>query len=395
MAAVLNKIKSLTEEPAILAEPRHMKLVPVFCPDTKAYTVTVTNPRKVGEKNAYVAYTLKVLNHSDKSYNEVDRRYSDFDWLCEHLKTAHPSCVVPQIPEKTITGKFDESLMAFRARELMRFLQRVLAHPVMADDEAVQTFITANESEFAARRNRKEGKESSGFFFSLKQKAVNLTTGSKVDNDPEPWFTEMADDVLQREVTLTQMVQTVQKMINQYQAMIKKYVAHVASMRELISSLSAGSLVTAIENQCKALEQTKEYLEDIVCHLTVTVNGNLLDYIHELQAITAVLERRVPLVKTYLSTKSSSESNPSPELQAKFSEAELALNTFSNAARADIQQVCSLRNGDMQRFFDAIAQCYKGFYTLEANEWQKTLGTATPSMRAATQDAINGSEGAF
>jgi len=395
MAAVLNKIKSLTEEPAILAEPRHMKLVPVFCPDTKAYTVTVTNPRKVGEKNAYVAYTLKVLNHTDKSYNEVDRRYSDFDWLCEHLKTAHPSCVVPQIPEKTIIGnKFDESLMAFRARELMRFLQRVLAHPVMAEDEAVQTFITANESEFAARRNRKEGKEG-GFFSLFKQKAVNLTTGSKVDNDPEPWFTETADDVLKREVTLTQMVQTGQKMINQYQGMIKKYVTHIAAMRELVSSISAGSLATSIENQCKALEKTKEYLEDIVCQLTVTVNGNLLDYIHELQAITAVLERRVPLVKTYLSAKNSSDTNPSPEIQAKFNEAELALNTFSNAARADIEQVCSLRVGDMERFFDAIAQCYKSFYSLLGNEWQKTLGTATPSMRAATQDAINGSEGAF
>jgi len=393
MAAVLNKIKSLTETPSVLAEPRHMRLVPVFNIDTKTYTVTVTNPRKIGEKNAYVAYTVKVLNHNDKSYSEVDRRYSDFDWLCEHLKTAHPSCVVPQIPEKTLSGNFEESLMAFRARELQRFLQRVLSHPVMAEDEAVQIFITANESDFAARRNRKEGK--TNFFTMMKQKAVNLATSSKVDNDPEPWFTEKADDILKREVTLTQMAQTGQKMINQLQTMIKKYDTHASSLRELSSSLSVDSLKTAIETECKTLEETKEYLEDLVCVITVTINGNILDYIHELQAINAVLERRVPLVKTFLSTKSSSESNPSPEIQAKYSEAQLALDTFSNAARADIEQTCDYRNGDMERLFDAFCQIYKSFYTLMSGAWQTALGTAPASIRAATQDAINAADGAF
>jgi len=392
MAAVLNKIKSLTEEPSVIAEPKHMHLHSVFNPDTRAYTVSVTNPRKIGEKNAYVVYTLKVTNHSDKSYNEVDRRYSDFDWLCEQLKTAHPSCVVPQIPEKTITGKFDEGLMAFRARELQRFLQRVLSHPVMSENEAVQTFITANESQFAARRSRKEG--GGGFFASLKNRAVNLASGNKVDNDPEPWFTEKADDIEKREVILSQMAQTGQKIINQYQMMIKKSIAHISGLRDLIGALEPGSLVTAMENECKALESTKELLEDIVCQLTMTINGNILDYLHELQAVNAVLERRVPLVKTFLSAQSASEGG-SPEAQAKFNEAQLALDTFSNAARADIQQVFELRRGDMERFFGVFAQVYNEFYTLVGKEWNTILGGSGPAAPAATFEAINEADGAF
>jgi len=386
MAAVINKIKSLTEEPPVIAEPKHIRLMPVFTPDTKAYTVNVTNPRKVGEKNAYVAYTIKTTNHSDKNFNEVDRRYSDFDWLCEHLKSVYPSFVVPQIPEKTLSGNFEESLMAFRARELTRFLQRVLAHPVMAEDEAVQTFISAGESEFTARRNRKDGKE--GFLTILKQRAAGLTSTSRIDNDPEPWFTEKADDVLNREVLLTQMVGTTQKMINQYQAMIKKYVAHVASLREFMDVVTNATLKTAIDNQCKALEQSKELLEDIVCQLTVTVNGNLIDYIHELQAINAVLERRVPLVRAYLSAKNGSESSA-------LSEAQSALDTFSNAARAEIEQVTDLRRNDMERFFTVIAQAYKTFYTLNGRRWDDALGHVAPAGPAATQDAINDADGAF
>jgi len=386
MASVLNKLRSLTEEPAILAEPKHMHLTPVFVPDTKNYTVTVTNPRKVGEKNAYVAYTIKTVNNNDKSFHEVDRRYSDFDWLCEHLKTAHPSCVVPQIPEKTFSGNFEEGLMAFRARELMRFLQRILAHPVMSDDEAVQTFISADEATFTARRNRKEDK--GGFLATLKQKTASLiNSGNKIEGDPEPWFSEKADDVINREVALTLMVQGTQKMINQYQAMVKKYTDHIAGLRELVTLVGAGSLATAMENEIKALEQTKEYMEDMICQLTVTINGNLLDYIHELQSINAVLDRRAPLVKAYLSAQNSSEN---------ISETQLALDTFSNAARADIEQVCSLRCTDMERFFVAFGRVYQEFYTLFGNEWKKIFGGgATPVTPAATQDAIDSSDGAF
>jgi len=383
MAAVLNKLKSFTEEPAVLGEPRHMRLLPVFVPDTKAYTVTVENPRKIGEKNAYVAYTVKTVNHGEKDYREVDRRYSDFDWLCEHLKTAYPSCVVPQIPEKTLSGNFEEGLMQFRARELMRFLQRVLAHPVMAEDEAVQCFISADEPTFNARRNRKEGKEG-GFLAVLKSKAVTFTSTSKVENDPEPWFTEKADDILKREVTLTQMVQNVQKMINQYQAMIKTYNAHIASLREFIAILTPGSLVTAMENECKALEQAKELLEDIVCQLTVTINGNLIDYIHELQAINAVLERRAPLVKAYLAAKNNGDGSAESQ----------ALDSFSNAARADIQQVYDLRRTDMERFFGVMAHVYRDFFTLVGKEWASILGSA-PSGPVVTPDAINAADGAF
>jgi len=381
MASVLNKIMSIAEEPSIIAEPKFIRLVPVYTPDTKAYTVSVGNPRKVGEKNAYVAYTVKTTNHGDKSFNEVDRRYSDFDWLCEHLKNVYPSFVVPQIPEKTFTGNFDEGLMAFRARELTRFLQRVLAHPVMAEDEAVQTFISANESAFLARRNRKDGKDS--FFTVLKQRAIGFTSGSKVENDPEPWFSEKADDVLNREVLLTQMVGIVQKMINQYQALIKRYDAHITGLREFMEGISNTTLKTAMENQCKALEQTKELMEDMVCQLTVTLNGNLIDYIHELQSINAVLERRAPLVKACLSGG------------ADLSEAQSALDTFSNAARAEIEQVCDIRRGDMERFFTAIGQAYKTFYTLGARRWDDALGHAPPAGPVVTRDAIEEADGAF
>lgn len=79
------------------------QLVNVHIPDTSMYTVSVEDPEKVGEKNSYVVYTVRSTKTADNTSSVQQRRYNDFVWFYEHLKTAHPSCVVPQIPEKTLS----------------------------------------------------------------------------------------------------------------------------------------------------------------------------------------------------------------------------------------------------------------------------------------------------
>ena len=72
-------------------------------PDKSVYDVVVENPQKVGEKKSYVAYTVRTVTTADNKTTEQQRRYNDFFWLYEHLKATHPTCVVPQVPEKTIS----------------------------------------------------------------------------------------------------------------------------------------------------------------------------------------------------------------------------------------------------------------------------------------------------
>jgi len=376
MEALLGKIK---DDP-ILPEPKHLHLTNVFIPDTHTYIVSVENPRKVGDKNAYVSYTVKVTRRAENTTTIVDRRYSDFDWLWEHLKYAHPSCVVPQIPEKSLSGNFEEGLMAFRARELTRFLQRVLAHPLMSTDDAVQIFITATEEEFAARR--KEGLPKEGWFASLKRAA---STAMGAQEDPDPWFKEKADDVLSREILLTQLLQTVQRMIMQYQALSKVLASHVSTLRDFMTGLDTMALKDVFEADCQALGHTKELVDDMVCQLSVTVNGNILDYIHELQAINSLIERRVPLVRAYVAASKEGDA----------SEAQSQLDQFSNAARADIQQVCEIRNGDMERFFAAINRFNQEYYQILSTRWDSVLGNSPGVMPAATDAAIADADGAF
>jgi len=379
MEAFFSKIK---DDP-ILAEPKYLHLTHVFLPDQSNYVVSVENPRKIGDKSAYVAYTVKVTRRQENTTTIVDRRYSDFDWLWEYLKVAHPSCVVPQIPEKTLYNNFDEGFMAFRARELTRFLQRILSHPLMSTDDAVQIFITATEDEFAQKR--KEGVPKEGFFASLFRAA---STALGAQEDPDPWFKQKADDVLDREIALTQLLGTVQKMVITYQTLAKTLTAHISQLRDFMTTIDKEPLRDVFETNCQALGRTKELIEDMVCQLSVTVNGNLLDYIHELQAVNGLIERRVPLVRAYLAANKEGDST-------KLQEAQSQLDQFSNAARADIQQVCELRNGDMERFFSAISRFNGEFYQLLGSHWNTVLGGAQGMGPIVDASAIADADGAF
>jgi len=216
-----------------------------------------------------------------------------------------------------------------------------------------------------------------------------------VQEDPEPWFKEKADEVLSREIILTQMLQTVQRLILRYQELGKCFASHIENVRIFIEGMEDAHMKSVLESSCQGLEQTKDLIDDIVCELSVTVNGNLLDYIHELQSINSLIERRIPLLRAYLSASKDAASG-TPEATAKSDEAQTQLAQFSNAARADIQQVCDIRTGDMERFFIAISRFSQEYYRLLTARWDAVLGNepAGPGP-AATASAIASSDGAF
>jgi hypothetical protein len=112
------------------------KAPPSFEGMSAVYDLLVTNPQKQeGGPRGYVAYTIRVRNLRDNSEMSSFRRYSDFLWLHDRLRAAHPSCVVPPVPEKALGSKFSPELLHYRSRELTRFVQRIAAHPVLVEDE--------------------------------------------------------------------------------------------------------------------------------------------------------------------------------------------------------------------------------------------------------------------
>lgn len=89
------------------------------------------------------------------------RRYRDFVWLHDCLVARYPFRAVPVLPPKvfSINGTFLTSgtqaqFLDKRAQSLTRFLQLLVAHPVLAKDALVALFVTTPDAAFASDKGK-------------------------------------------------------------------------------------------------------------------------------------------------------------------------------------------------------------------------------------------------
>ena len=68
----------------------------------------------------------------------VSRRYKHFDWLHERLSGKFGAVIaIPPLPDKQMTGRFEEELIEKRRIELQSFVDRICRHPVLANSEVI------------------------------------------------------------------------------------------------------------------------------------------------------------------------------------------------------------------------------------------------------------------
>eukprot|EP01062_Namystynia_karyoxenos_P077153 TRINITY_DN770_c0_g4_i1.p2 TRINITY_DN770_c0_g4~~TRINITY_DN770_c0_g4_i1.p2 ORF type:complete len:421 (+),score=209.94 TRINITY_DN770_c0_g4_i1:99-1265(+) len=116
----------------------------------------------------YHVYTKTTLEKFRSRKCTALRRYNDFDWLRKQLTEEFPGCILPPIPEKTLSGTLEKltargsdpsALVEYRQRSMRKFLVRVGAHHLTCNSDALQDFLELSEEEFA-RRLKQPGKKS-------------------------------------------------------------------------------------------------------------------------------------------------------------------------------------------------------------------------------------------
>ncbi|TPX62672.1 hypothetical protein PhCBS80983_g00305 [Powellomyces hirtus] len=107
-----------------------------------------TRPNTVTDE--FIAYKIVTWFPEDDnpSYTalSVYRRYTDFDWLDNHLQARFPPPVIPlpQLPQKyTLTArKFDKDHVESRRRALERYLNTLARHPILKAEESLILFLS-------------------------------------------------------------------------------------------------------------------------------------------------------------------------------------------------------------------------------------------------------------
>lgn len=114
--------------------------------------IVVSEPQKVEESQltSYVTYKVSTeTNRPGFSYTSISvvRRFSDFVWLSDMLTITSSGSIIPSLPDKTITSKFDfgSDFIEARKRSLERFLHRVAEHPELGVSDHFMVFLQADE----------------------------------------------------------------------------------------------------------------------------------------------------------------------------------------------------------------------------------------------------------
>ncbi|NWS23303.1 SNX18 protein, partial [Pachyramphus minor] len=138
-----------------------------------------TKQTKFKGMKSYIAYKL-VSSHTEQ---QVHRRYKHFDWLYGCLAEKFPIISVPHLPEKQATGRFEEDFISKRRKGLAWWMDHMCSHPVLAQCDAFQHFLTCPSTDEKAwkqgkRKAEKDKMVGANFFLT-----ISVPTGSGADLD--------------------------------------------------------------------------------------------------------------------------------------------------------------------------------------------------------------------
>lgn len=127
-------------------------------PPANQYTVLVTAPKKESKLKglkSFIAYQLT------PSFNniQVSRRYKHFDWLHERLTEKFSLVAVPPLPDKQISGRYEEHFIEHRRVQLQEFVNWVCRHPILSNAEVWQHFLTCTDEKLWKQGKRQAEKD--------------------------------------------------------------------------------------------------------------------------------------------------------------------------------------------------------------------------------------------
>jgi sorting nexin-7/30/sorting nexin-8 len=136
---------NITEVNCIKIEKSKLNDVNLIC--------VIENPKIINDsyfKPSYVLYDIIT-----KEFNwAVTRRYSDFIWLKEILQAIFPTEILPMLPHKQITNRFDKNFIDKRMKGLQKFLNEILKNENLKSCESLTVFLSCSDRNFFEQEMR-------------------------------------------------------------------------------------------------------------------------------------------------------------------------------------------------------------------------------------------------
>uniref|UniRef100_A0A8C5CJ14 Sorting nexin n=1 Tax=Gadus morhua TaxID=8049 RepID=A0A8C5CJ14_GADMO len=181
---------------------------PVWSYPDNQLDCVVADPKK-GSKmyglKSYIEYQVT----PNTTNRPVNHRYKHFDWLYERLLDKLGSAIpIPSLPDKQVTGRFEEEFIKMRMERLQGWMTRMCRHPVVSSSEVFQLFLTyKDEKDWKTGKRKAEKDETVGvmIFATIEPEAPDLDpieVEQKCDQFSR--FTKAMDDGVKEILTVGQ-----------------------------------------------------------------------------------------------------------------------------------------------------------------------------------------------
>uniref|UniRef100_A0AAQ5X163 PX domain-containing protein n=1 Tax=Amphiprion ocellaris TaxID=80972 RepID=A0AAQ5X163_AMPOC len=171
---------------------------PVWLYPTSPLDCVIADPKK--ESKLYGLKSFIEYQVTPSTTNRpVNHRYKHFDWLYERLLEKFGSLLpIPSLPDKQVTGRFEEDFIRMRMERLQAWMTRMCRHPVVSQSDVFQLFLTyKDEKEWKSGKRKTEKDETVGpMMFSLVEPEAAELDAAQVEQRCEQYsrFTKSMDD---------------------------------------------------------------------------------------------------------------------------------------------------------------------------------------------------------
>ncbi|XP_015602293.1 sorting nexin-9 isoform X2 [Cephus cinctus] len=115
-----------------------------WVPTGESYNCVVTSPKKESKLKGLKSFIVYQLTPTFNNI-QVSRRYKHFDWLHERLEEKFCFIPIPPLPDKQISGRYEEQFIEHRRTQLQEFVDYVCRHPVLSRSRVWEHFMTCTD----------------------------------------------------------------------------------------------------------------------------------------------------------------------------------------------------------------------------------------------------------
>ncbi|KAF7287910.1 sorting nexin 33-like protein SH3PX1 [Rhynchophorus ferrugineus] len=136
-------------------------------PISNPYTVQINSPKKASKMGGLKSFIAYQLTPSFTNI-EVSRRYKHFDWLHARLTEKFNLIAIPPLPDKQVSGRYEEMFIEHRRAQLQEFINYMCRHPVLSTCDVWIHFLTCtDEKQWKQGKRNAEKDQLTGASFCL------------------------------------------------------------------------------------------------------------------------------------------------------------------------------------------------------------------------------------